>query len=166
MVVIPSLFSSSGHRHRWWPARDQANDSVNQCSGSKITQGNCETGKLRTASASSSCDICRYQQNLRGCFNYVRRWHGSALTVPKPSTHGSFEAVQALSLRRNSGSGQTRRLRHGADLGLIPIVIEDACGHGHKDAAERSMENIFFMGNAFVTNVQELRETLGLMTRG
>jgi nicotinamidase-related amidase len=31
-------------------------------------------------------------------------------------------------------------VRHGADLGLIPIVIEDACGHGHKDAAERSME--------------------------
>jgi hypothetical protein len=39
-------------------------------------------------------------------------------------------------------------VRHGADLGLIPIVIEDACGHGHKDAAERSIENIRFMGDA------------------
>jgi biuret amidohydrolase len=48
-------------------------------------------------------------------------------------------------------------------LGLIPIVIEDACGHGHKDAAARSIENIRFMGDAFVTNFQELRETLGLM---
>ena len=51
-------------------------------------------------------------------------------------------------------------VRHGADLGFIPIVIEDACGHGHKDAAERSMENIRFMGDAFVTSVKELRQTL------
>jgi nicotinamidase-related amidase len=33
-------------------------------------------------------------------------------------------------------------VRHGADLGFIPIVIEDACGHGHIEAAERSIENI------------------------
>lgn len=52
-------------------------------------------------------------------------------------------------------------VRHGADLGLIPIVIEDACGHGHKNAAERSIENIRFMGDAFVTNVEDLRKTLG-----
>ncbi len=51
-------------------------------------------------------------------------------------------------------------VRHGADLGLIPIVIEDACGHGHRNAAERSMENIRFMGDAFVTNVAELRQML------
>jgi nicotinamidase-related amidase len=54
-------------------------------------------------------------------------------------------------------------VRHGADLGLIPIVIEDACGHGHKDAAERSITNIRFMGDAFVTNVEELRRTLSSM---
>ena len=52
-------------------------------------------------------------------------------------------------------------MRHGADLGLIPIVIEDACGHGHKSAAERSIENMRFMGDVFVTNVEELRCTLG-----
>jgi nicotinamidase-related amidase len=51
-------------------------------------------------------------------------------------------------------------VRHGADLGFIPIVIEDACGHGHKSAAERSMENIRFMGDAFVTSIKELRQTL------
>jgi len=55
-------------------------------------------------------------------------------------------------------------VRHGADLGFIPIVIEDACGHGHKDAAERSMENIRFMGDAFVTSVKELRQTLSFPT--
>jgi hypothetical protein len=40
-------------------------------------------------------------------------------------------------------------------------VIEDACGHGHRDAAERSITNIRFMGDAIVTDIQELRETLG-----
>jgi len=45
-----------------------------------------------------------------------------------------------------------------ADLGFIPIVIEDACGHGHKSAAERSIENIRFMGDAFVTRIKELRQ--------
>jgi nicotinamidase-related amidase len=54
-------------------------------------------------------------------------------------------------------------VRHGADLGLIPIVIEDACGHGHRNAAERSIENIRFMGDAFVTSVKELGKTLGSM---
>jgi len=52
-------------------------------------------------------------------------------------------------------------VRHGADLGLIPVVIEDACGHGHKDAAERSLQNIRYMGDALVTNIDELRRTLG-----
>jgi biuret amidohydrolase len=56
-------------------------------------------------------------------------------------------------------------VRHGADLGLIPSVIEDACGHGHRSAAERSIENMRFMGDAIVTNVQELRETVGTMPR-
>src|SRR5262249_46278562 len=46
---------------------------------------------------------------------------------------------------------------------LIPIVIEDACGPGDRSAAERSIENIRFMGDAFVTNVEELRNTLDSM---
>jgi biuret amidohydrolase len=54
-------------------------------------------------------------------------------------------------------------LRHGADLSLIPVVIEDACGHGHRDAAERSMENMRFIGDAFVTNIEELRQILSSM---
>jgi nicotinamidase-related amidase len=56
-------------------------------------------------------------------------------------------------------------VRHGADLGLIPIVIANACGHGDKTAAERAMENIRFMGDAVVTTVEELRETLGSAPR-
>ena len=30
--------------------------------------------------------------------------------------------------------------RHAADLGIIPIVVADACGAGHADAAERAIE--------------------------
>src|SRR6516164_11389501 len=56
--------------------------------------------------------------------------------------------------------GTDPTVRHGADLGFIPIVIEDACGHGHKSAAERSMENIRFMGDAFAIDVKELHQTL------
>jgi biuret amidohydrolase len=42
----------------------------------------------------------------------------------------------------------------------VPILIEDACGHGDRDAAQRSLENIRYMGDAIVTNVPELRQTL------
>src|SRR5439155_1259290 len=29
-------------------------------------------------------------------------------------------------------------VRHGADLGYIPVIVKDACGFGHGDAAARS----------------------------
>lgn len=43
-------------------------------------------------------------------------------------------------------------VRHGADLGLIPVVVEDACASGHLEAAARSISNIRFMGDAIVTS--------------
>src|SRR5690348_8801238 len=30
-------------------------------------------------------------------------------------------------------------VRHGADLGLIPIVVQDACGAGNPEAAQRAL---------------------------
>jgi nicotinamidase-related amidase len=47
-------------------------------------------------------------------------------------------------------------VRHGADLGFIPIVVENACGGGHADAAERAMANMRFMGDAIVTTVEDI----------
>lgn len=41
-------------------------------------------------------------------------------------------------------------VRHGADLGLVPLVIRDACGAGHAEAGERSFANIAFMGDALI----------------
>jgi nicotinamidase-related amidase len=38
--------------------------------------------------------------------------------------------------------------RHAADLGIIPVIIEDACGSGHAEAAQRSVESLKFAGDA------------------
>ena len=43
-------------------------------------------------------------------------------------------------------------VRQGADLGYIPVVVKDACGFGHRDAAERSIASLEFAGDALLTN--------------
>ena len=55
-------------------------------------------------------------------------------------------------------------VRHGADLGYIPIVVTDACGAGHAEAADRALANIEFMGDAIVTDIQTIRDVLGRTT--
>ena len=45
---------------------------------------------------------------------------------------------------------------HGADLGLIPIVVEDACGAGHEEAGARSLANMRFMGDALLCSTEDL----------
>ena len=47
-------------------------------------------------------------------------------------------------------------VRHGADLGLIPIVPRDACGAGNAEAGARSLASIAFMGDALLTDTDEL----------
>ena len=37
-------------------------------------------------------------------------------------------------------------VRHGADLGFIPIVVTDACGAEDQDAAERALASLRFAG--------------------
>ena len=43
-------------------------------------------------------------------------------------------------------------VRHGADLGYIPVVVEDACGAGDKAAGERSLESLKFAGDTLFTD--------------
>lgn len=43
--------------------------------------------------------------------------------------------------------------RHAADLGVIPIIVADACGAGHEDAASRSIESLCFAGDAVITDI-------------
>ena len=47
-------------------------------------------------------------------------------------------------------------VRHGADLGYIPIVVTDACGAGHADAAERALASLRYAGDALFTTVAEI----------
>ena len=44
-------------------------------------------------------------------------------------------------------------VRHGADIGFIPVVVTDACGAGNARAAERSIEALEFTGDAIMTDV-------------
>ncbi len=47
-------------------------------------------------------------------------------------------------------------VRHGTDLGYIPIVVTDACGAGHADAGKRSIASLEFTGDALMTNVETI----------
>ena len=46
--------------------------------------------------------------------------------------------------------------RHGADLGYIPVVVRDACGFGHRDAAARSIASLEFAGDSLLTDVETI----------
>jgi nicotinamidase-related amidase len=50
--------------------------------------------------------------------------------------------------------------RHAADLGIIPVIVTDACGGGHAEAAERSLESLKFAGDSILTDVGTLRRLL------
>ncbi|HET9257856.1 MAG TPA: cysteine hydrolase [Pseudonocardiaceae bacterium] len=43
-------------------------------------------------------------------------------------------------------------VRHGADLGYIPVVVTDACAGGDEKAAQRSLENLEYAGDALFTD--------------
>jgi nicotinamidase-related amidase len=50
--------------------------------------------------------------------------------------------------------------RHAADVGFIPVIVADACGYGHKDAATRSLDGLRFSGDAMITDVSTFRTLL------
>jgi biuret amidohydrolase len=51
-------------------------------------------------------------------------------------------------------------VRHGADLGFIPVVVTDACGAGNTAAGRRSLEALAFAGDAMVTDVATISRLL------
>jgi biuret amidohydrolase len=53
-------------------------------------------------------------------------------------------------------------VRHGADLGLIPVVVTDACGAGNPSAAKRSLDALAFAGDAILTDTSTVT---GLLAR-
>jgi NAD(P)H-dependent flavin oxidoreductase YrpB (nitropropane dioxygenase family) len=69
-------------------------------------------------------------------------------------------------LRSHSGGiameiGIEPSARHAADLGIIPVVIEDACGGGHAAAAQRSCQALHFAGDAIMTDTEAFCAALG-----
>ena len=53
-------------------------------------------------------------------------------------------------------------VRHGADLGLIPVVVTDACGAGNHAAAKRSLDALATAGDAILTDIATIT---GLLSR-
>jgi len=51
-------------------------------------------------------------------------------------------------------------VRHGADLGYIPVVVTDACGAGHPEAGDRALASLRYAGDALFTTVAEIRDLL------
>jgi len=47
-------------------------------------------------------------------------------------------------------------IRHGADLGFIPVLVEDACGAGEPEAGERAIAGMRFIGDAMICRLEEL----------
>jgi biuret amidohydrolase len=53
-------------------------------------------------------------------------------------------------------------VRQGADLGLIPVVVTDACGAGNAAAAKRLLDALAFAGDAMLTDIATIT---GLLSR-
>jgi nicotinamidase-related amidase len=43
-------------------------------------------------------------------------------------------------------------VRHAADLGIVPVVIADACGAGNAEAGQRTLDQLRFIGDALMTD--------------
>jgi nicotinamidase-related amidase len=50
--------------------------------------------------------------------------------------------------------------RHAADLGLVPVVVADACGSGNEEAAKRSISSLEFAGDSILTDIATFRRLL------
>jgi biuret amidohydrolase len=55
-------------------------------------------------------------------------------------------------------------VRHGADRGLIPVLVTDACGAGNPAAAKRSLDALAFTGDAILTDVSTITGLLAQAT--
>jgi nicotinamidase-related amidase len=54
--------------------------------------------------------------------------------------------------------------RHAADLGLVPVLVQDACGFGDSQAAAHSLASLEHMGDSLVTNTKTICDLLARFT--
>jgi nicotinamidase-related amidase len=55
--------------------------------------------------------------------------------------------------------------RHAADLGIIPILVRDACGEGNPEAAEQCVSSLAHMGDTIVTDLKTISGLLAAIDR-
>jgi nicotinamidase-related amidase len=51
-------------------------------------------------------------------------------------------------------------IRHGADLGYVPVLVEDACGAGSEEASRHSLELLKHAGDALITETATISALL------
>lgn len=68
---------------------------------------------------------------------------------------GSF-AIAGIALE----VGIEPTVRHAADLGYFPIMVTDACGAGHAEAAERAYATLAFAGGSRTTDIATLTKLM------
>jgi biuret amidohydrolase len=56
-------------------------------------------------------------------------------------------------------------VQHGADRGLVPVVITDACGAGDHAAAKRVLDTLATAGDAILTDISTFTGLLGRATK-
>jgi len=49
---------------------------------------------------------------------------------------------------------------HGVDLGLIPVVVTDACGGRDRSAMQRVLDDFRFSGDALLTDIATITPLL------
>ena len=54
--------------------------------------------------------------------------------------------------------------RHATDVGIIPVVLADACGAGNQEAGERALASMRFIGEAVVSDVDTFCRLLAAST--
>ena len=50
--------------------------------------------------------------------------------------------------------------RQAADLGIIPILVRDACGAGNSEAADQCISTLAHMGDTIITDLKTISELL------
>ena len=111
-------------------------------------------GKKSAGSQTSSRGFCVTRPAFRWC---PSSFHWRARSSSTRSRCPRFEGTPLDIALRDCGInsfiiagvateiGIEPTVRHGADLGHIPIVVTDACGAGHAEAAQRALASIEFL---------------------
>ena len=55
--------------------------------------------------------------------------------------------------------------RHAADLGIIPILVRDACGAGNQEVAEQCVSTLAHMGDTIITDLKTISQLLAAIDR-